>query len=255
MTVPADSTDPRAELVAALEALSADQPHPQLVHNHQRATSAAKTVFVFPGQGGQYPGMAAQLYGRHPTFSAAIDECDQALGACTGWSVRAVLRGEPGAPSLDRVDVVQPMLFAVMVSLARTLISYGIEPDAVIGHSQGEIAAAYVAGVFTLEQAAKIVALRSAALAELSGPAPWHRCCWPLTTWTRDCSPTVTRWRLPRSTAPPTPSSAAVPKRWRGSSQIAKPTMSRSVPSQSITPHTALRSNRCASACLTSWPG
>ncbi|MGV0552900.1 fatty-acid--AMP ligase [Mycobacterium kansasii] len=169
VTVPADSTDPRAELVAALEALSADQPHPQLVHNHQRATSAAKTVFVFPGQGGQYPGMAAQLYGRHPTFSAAIDECDQALGACTGWSVRAVLRGEPGAPSLDRVDVVQPMLFAVMVSLARTLISYGIEPDAVIGHSQGEIAAAYVAGVFTLEQAAKIVALRSAALAELSG--------------------------------------------------------------------------------------
>ncbi|MGV7608844.1 fatty-acid--AMP ligase [Mycobacterium kansasii] len=169
LTVPADSPDPRTELLAALEALAADQPHPHLIQHHQRATSAAKTVFVFPGQGGQYPGMAAELYGRHHAFSAALDECDQALGACTGWSVRAVLRGEPGAPSLDRVDVVQPVLFAVMVSLARTLISYGIEPDAVIGHSQGEIAAAHVAGVFTLEQAAKIVALRSSALADLAG--------------------------------------------------------------------------------------
>ncbi|ORB52070.1 type I polyketide synthase [Mycobacterium persicum] len=169
VTVPVGSPDPRAELLAALEALAADQPHPQLIQHHQRATSAGNTVLVFPGQGGQYPGMAAELYGRHHAFSAALDECDQALVARTGWSVRAVIRGEPGAPSLDRVDVVQPVLFAVMVSLARTLISYGIEPDAVIGHSQGEIAAAHVAGVFTLEQAAKIVALRSSALADLAG--------------------------------------------------------------------------------------
>ncbi|WP_180276305.1 type I polyketide synthase [Mycobacterium ostraviense] len=168
-TVPAGSPDPRAELLAALEALAADQPHPQLIQHHHRATFAGKTVFVFPGQGAQYPGMAAELYSRHHAFSSALDECDRALGAWTGWSVRAVIRGEPGAPSLDRVDVVQPVLFAVMVSLARTLISYGIEPDTVIGHSQGEIAAAYVAGVFTLEQAAKIVALRSGALADLSG--------------------------------------------------------------------------------------
>ncbi|KZS71159.1 fatty acyl-AMP ligase, partial [Mycobacterium kansasii] len=169
LTVPVDSPDPRAELLAALEALAADQPHPQLIQHHQRATSAGNTVFVFPGQGGQYPGMAAELYGRHHAFSAALDECDQALVTWTGWSVRAVIRSEPSAPSLDRVDVVQPVLFAVMVSLARTLISYGIEPDAVIGHSQGEIAAAHVAGVFTLEQAAKIVALRSSALADLAG--------------------------------------------------------------------------------------
>ncbi len=169
VTVPAASPDPRAELLAALQALAAGDPHPQLVQHHLRSTSAGKTVFVFPGQGGQYPGMAAELYRRHQVFSRALDECDQALFGWTGWSVGAVVRGEPSAMALERVDVVQPVLFAVMVSLARTLISYGIEPDAVIGHSQGEIAAAYVAGVFTLEQAAKIVALRSAALADLSG--------------------------------------------------------------------------------------
>ncbi|WP_272891580.1 type I polyketide synthase, partial [Mycobacterium marinum] len=169
VTVPAASPDPRAELLAALQALAAGDPHPQLVQHHLRSASAGKTVFVFPGQGGQYPGMAAELYRRHQVFSRALDECDQALFGWTGWSVGAVVRGEPSAMALERVDVVQPVLFAVMVSLARTLISYGIEPDAVIGHSQGEIAAAYVAGVFTLEQAAKIVALRSAALADLSG--------------------------------------------------------------------------------------
>ncbi|BBX57677.1 hypothetical protein MSHO_30220 [Mycobacterium shottsii] len=196
VTVPAASPDPRAELLAALQALAAGDPHPQLVQHHLRSASAGKTVFVFPGQGGQYPGMAAELYSRHQVFSRALDECDQALfgwTGWTGWSVGAVVRGEPSAMALERVDVVQPVLFAVMVSLARTLISYGIEPDAVIGHSQGEIAAAYVAGVFTLEQAAKIVALRGAALADLSGTGGWRRCCSALTKWLRGCSPTVTR--------------------------------------------------------------
>ena len=83
--------------------------------------------------------------------------------------MREVLCQDPAAPPLDRVDVVQPVLFAVMVSLAEVLGSYGMVPDAVIGHSQGEIAAAYIAGVLSLAEAAKIVALRSAALAGLSG--------------------------------------------------------------------------------------
>ncbi|GAA3355078.1 hypothetical protein GCM10017744_016190 [Streptomyces antimycoticus] len=80
-----------------------------------------------------------------------------------------MLRGEPGAPSLSRIDVVQPALFAVMVSLAALWRSYGVEPAAVVGHSQGEIAAAYVAGGLSLEDAAKVVARRSQAWAELSG--------------------------------------------------------------------------------------
>ena len=83
--------------------------------------------------------------------------------------MREVLCQDPAAPSLDRVDVVQPVLFTVMVSLAEVLAGYGIVPDAVVGHSQGEIAAAYVAGALSLADAAKVVVLRSAALAHLAG--------------------------------------------------------------------------------------
>ena len=103
--------------------------------------------------------------------------------------MREVVCQDPAAPSLDRVDVVQPVLFAVMVALAEVLASYGIVPDAVIGHSQGEIAAAYIAGVFSLADAAKIVALRSqAADARCRVPARWPRCCWPPNELRRGCS-------------------------------------------------------------------
>src|SRR5207248_1069000 len=85
------------------------------------------------------------------------------------WSLFPVLRGDAGAASLDRVDVVQPALFAVMVSLAAVWRSMGVLPDAVVGHSQGEIAAAFVAGALSLEDAAKIVALRSRALTTVIG--------------------------------------------------------------------------------------
>ncbi|WP_254391607.1 acyltransferase domain-containing protein, partial [Streptomyces buecherae] len=83
--------------------------------------------------------------------------------AYVDWSLTDVLRGAAGAPGFDRVDVVQPVLFAVMVSLARLWRSVGVVPDAVMGHSQGEIAAACVAGALSLEDAAKVVALRSRA--------------------------------------------------------------------------------------------
>ena len=85
------------------------------------------------------------------------------------WSLIDVIRGAPGAPGLDRVDVVQPVLWAMMVSLAELWRSVGVHPDAVIGHSQGEIAAAYVAGALSLEDAARVVALRSRLLVRLSG--------------------------------------------------------------------------------------
>ncbi|MGW2950687.1 SDR family NAD(P)-dependent oxidoreductase, partial [Streptomyces eurythermus] len=85
------------------------------------------------------------------------------------WSLCAVVRGEEGAPGLDRVDVVQPVLFAVMVSLAELWRSCGVVPAAVVGHSQGEIAAACVSGALSLEDAARVVALRSRALGVLAG--------------------------------------------------------------------------------------
>ncbi|MFF4371362.1 type I polyketide synthase [Streptomyces sp. NPDC001594] len=127
------------------------------------------TVFVFPGQGAQWAGMAARLLEESPVFAARIAECEEALGAFTDWSLTAVLRGAEGAPSPERVDVVQPVLFAVMVSLAALWRSHGVHPDAVVGHSQGEIAAACVAGALSLEDAARVVALRSRALGAIAG--------------------------------------------------------------------------------------
>ena len=100
----------------------------------------------------------------------------EALAEHVDWSLEDVLRGAPGAPSLEPVDVVQPALFAVMVSLARLWQSFGVRPAAVVGHSQGEIAAAHVAGALSLEDAARVVALRSQALSDgLAGSAGWSR--------------------------------------------------------------------------------
>ncbi|KUJ38334.1 hypothetical protein ACZ90_69500, partial [Streptomyces albus subsp. albus] len=130
---------------------------------------AEDIVFVFPGQGSQWAGMAVELLDTSEVFAARMRECAAALAPFTDWSLLDVVRGEPGAPSLDQVDVVQPVLFAVMVSLAALWQSHGVRPTAVLGHSQGEIAAAAVAGALSLEDAARVVALRSQALTELSG--------------------------------------------------------------------------------------
>ncbi|WP_447042262.1 type I polyketide synthase [Streptomyces sp. DSM 118878] len=130
-----------------------------------RTGDAGRSVFVFPGQGAQWLGMAVELLESSPVFAEAIGECETALSAHVDWSLTDVLRGGEGAPGFDRVDVVQPVLFAVMVSLAKLWRSVGVEPDAVMGHSQGEIAAACVAGALSLEDAAKVVTLRSQAIA------------------------------------------------------------------------------------------
>ncbi|GGJ30276.1 hypothetical protein GCM10010121_047020 [Streptomyces brasiliensis] len=159
----------RDDLLAALRALAEDRPDPGLTVGPQQAYPAGKVAFVFPGQGAQWTGMARDLLECDPAFADELDRCDAALRPFTGWSVTSVLRGDPGTPSPARVDVVQPVLFAVMVSLAAVWRARGVRPDAVIGHSQGEVAAACVAGALSLNDAAAVVALRSQALTELSG--------------------------------------------------------------------------------------
>ncbi|APY84627.1 hypothetical protein A7J05_01585 [Streptomyces alfalfae] len=130
------------------------------------ARPAGQVAFVFPGQGSQWLGMGVELAEVSPVFRASLDACAEALAPHVDWSLHDVLRD---AAQLERVDVVQPALFAVMVSLAALWRSYGVEPDAVVGHSQGEIAAAHVAGALSLEDAARVVALRSKAILALSG--------------------------------------------------------------------------------------
>ncbi|WSG17824.1 acyltransferase domain-containing protein [Nonomuraea sp. NBC_01738] len=163
----------REDLLAALATLAgsdgtaSDTPpsaHPLLLSG--TAQPNGEVVFLFPGQGSQWAGMAVELLDTAPVFAEAMAECDAALRPHTGWALADVLGDER---ALERVDVVQPALWAVMVSLARLWRSHGITPAAVIGHSQGEIAAACVAGALSVEDAARVVALRSKALTALAG--------------------------------------------------------------------------------------
>ncbi|MFE7567051.1 type I polyketide synthase [Streptomyces sp. NPDC057539] len=152
----------RAGLLAGARALGTGESWTDLVSG--AADVEGKTVFVFPGQGSQWAGMGAQLLAESPVFAQRVGECAAALSTFVDWSLEDVLRGAPDAPSLERVDVVQPASFAVMVSLAALWRSHGVEPAAVVGHSQGEIAAAVVAGALSLEDGARVVALRSQAI-------------------------------------------------------------------------------------------
>ncbi|MBU3867850.1 type I polyketide synthase, partial [Streptomyces sp. 4503] len=160
----------RDELTSAVQTLATEGTHPGVVHTGTAAaTGGAGPVLVFPGQGSQWAGMGAGLLDASPVFAARVAECERALAPHVDWSLTDVLRGAEGAAELSRVDVVQPVLWAAMVSLAAVWAEYGVRPAAVVGHSQGEIAAAVVAGALSLEDGAKVVALRSRALRRLAG--------------------------------------------------------------------------------------
>ncbi|MEV6423778.1 SDR family NAD(P)-dependent oxidoreductase [Streptomyces sp. NPDC051662] len=160
----------RSELLAGAAALARRAAEPDAALPPGVIESArvgdGRVVFVFPGQGAQWAGMAAELLASEPAFRARLAECEQALSPYVDWSLSAVLRQEPGTPPWDRVDVVQPALWAVMVSLAALWQAYGVRPDAVLGHSQGEIAAACVCGALDLGDGARVVALRARAIGE-----------------------------------------------------------------------------------------
>ncbi|WP_208609667.1 type I polyketide synthase, partial [Streptomyces atriruber] len=156
----------RAALLDGLRSLADGEASPDVVSGTVGATGPGP-VMVFPGQGGQWVGMGARLLAESPVFAARIAECEQALDAYVDWSLTDVLRGD--GSELARIDVVQPVLWAVMVALAAVWADQGIEPAAVVGHSQGEIAAACVVGAISLDEAARIVSVRSVLLRQLSG--------------------------------------------------------------------------------------
>ncbi|SCG58234.1 type I polyketide synthase [Micromonospora halophytica] len=155
------------ELLSGLDAVAAGLPAANVVSGTVSGHGAGP-VFVFPGQGAQSAGMAAGLVGRTPVFDAKLAECQQALAPYLDVDLVSVLTGDDES-WLERVEVVQPVLWAVGIALAEVWQHVGVTPQVVIGHSQGEIGAACVAGILTLEDAAKTVALRSRALAVLRG--------------------------------------------------------------------------------------
>ncbi|GAB3456175.1 hypothetical protein GCM10027570_37430 [Streptomonospora sediminis] len=153
-----------------LAALAAGEAAPNTVAGTAAASAggaAGGVVFVFPGQGSQWAGMAAGLLESSPVFAARMADCDAAVQPHTDLSVVELLRrGDP----LGGVEVVQTALWAVLVSLAEVWRAHGVQPAAVVGHSQGEIAAACVAGGLSLVDGARIVVMRARAIAErLSG--------------------------------------------------------------------------------------
>ncbi len=140
------------ELSGAVGVLARGEASPVVIRG---AAVEGDVVFAFPGQGSQWAGMAVEMLDASPVFAGWIASCERALAPFVDWRLGEVLREVADAPALERVDVVQPALFAVMVSLAELWRACGVRPDAVVGHSQGEIAAAYVAGGLSLQEAAQ----------------------------------------------------------------------------------------------------
>ncbi|NES59219.1 acyltransferase domain-containing protein, partial [Micromonospora sp. PPF5-6] len=155
------------ELSEALTALADGGEHPNLTIGE--ASDGGKIAFIYPGQGSQWPAMAHQLYRTSTVFRDSIDATEEALHPHIDWSLRDVILEKPGAASLDRVDVVQPTLFAVTTALTALWRHHGITPHAVIGHSQGEITAAHAAGTLTLNDAAQLIANRGRVLTTIEG--------------------------------------------------------------------------------------
>jgi acyl transferase domain-containing protein len=157
----------REALAAALSALAENADSATLARG--RGGAGQRPVFLFPGVGSQWPGMAQGLIDSSPAFAARMRACDEALAPHVEFSVCDALAGATDIGAVEHAELMQAALFAVMVSLARLWQDCGVEPAAVAGHSQGEIAAAHVAGVLTLEEAAMLTAVRGRTIVKLIG--------------------------------------------------------------------------------------
>ncbi|HTJ82200.1 MAG TPA: type I polyketide synthase, partial [Polyangiaceae bacterium] len=156
------------EVVAALGAFARGEESDAVTVG--TATGRPKLAFLFAGQGSQYLGMGRALYDAEPVFRAALERCAAVLDPMLDVPLLELLYPKDGASTrIDETDLAQPALFAIAVSLAELWRSFGIVPDVVVGQSQGEIAAACVAGALSLEDAATIVCRRSKLLLEVSG--------------------------------------------------------------------------------------
>ncbi|WP_421109204.1 type I polyketide synthase [Streptomyces sp. NEAU-S77] len=158
----------RDELLRSLDTLAAQGSASGLVRG-TALDNETGPVFVFPGQGSQWWGMGRELFAASRVFRDTVTACADALAPHIDWSLTDLLTGSGDPEALERADVVQPALFATMVALAELWRSHGVEPGAVVGHSQGEVAAAHIAGALSLEDAAALIALRSRTMLKLAG--------------------------------------------------------------------------------------
>jgi acyl transferase domain-containing protein len=155
----------RAQAVAGLQALAAEQAAVGVVGPHEGPCRPG-TVFVYSGQGSQWAGMGRQLLADEPVFAAAVAELEPAFVAEVGFSLQQVLaEGQP----VVGIDRIQPVLVGLQLALTELWRSYGVIPDAVIGHSMGEVGAAVAAGALTAAEGLRVIATRSRLMSRLAG--------------------------------------------------------------------------------------
>lgn len=157
------------EFCRLLTSYSAEHPGAGTVTGQVRETTAPKVIFVFPGQGSQWLGMGRELLAEERVFHESMERSDRLIRTEAGFSVLEELNADESKSRLGEIDVIQPVLFAFEVALAALWQSWGVMPDCVVGHSMGEVAAAHVAGMLTLEDAVKVICRRSRLMRRLSG--------------------------------------------------------------------------------------
>lgn len=157
------------ELAAKLGAYLTGEMPPGVVQGTASAEREQQPVFVFSGIGTQWPKMGRRLYETEPVFRDCMAECDAIIQRITGWSMLEEIDRSSNSSRLGRIDIMQPAIFSIQVSLAALWRSWGAKPAAIIGHSLGEIAAAHVAGVLSLEDAALACCERSRLMHRTSG--------------------------------------------------------------------------------------
>ncbi|WP_434391510.1 SDR family NAD(P)-dependent oxidoreductase [Melittangium boletus] len=155
-----------AEVRQGLAAFLRGQTGGRVITGACEAGRRPRVVFVCPGQGSQWLGMGRELHAHEPVFREALAACERAMRPHVSWSLVERLHA-PEPPT--GIDVIQPLLFAISVALGMQWRAWGIEPDAVVGHSMGEVAAAHLAGALSLEDAARIICRRSKLMLEVAG--------------------------------------------------------------------------------------
>jgi len=157
------------EIADALDALVAGEPRRGSSIGQLRPGGHASVVYVFCGQGPQWLGMGRELLREEPAFKEAVARCDEEIRTLAGWSPLDELAAEEDRSRLDQTEFTQPVLFTLQVGLAALWASWGVTPSAVVGHSVGEVAAAYVAGALTLADAIRIVVHRGRIMQQATG--------------------------------------------------------------------------------------
>ncbi|MEV2277435.1 amino acid adenylation domain-containing protein [Nocardiopsis sp. NPDC049922] len=150
----------RDSLVEALDARARGESHPRAVEERVLEGADRRLVWVFTGMGPQWWAMGRQLFATEPVYRAAVERCDREIARLTGWSLVEETSADEDASRMDQTWLAQPANFAVQVGLAALWRSWGVRPDAIVGHSTGEVAAFHEAGVYTLEEAVAVVVHR-----------------------------------------------------------------------------------------------